>query len=225
MSWLYSDQWASGFFDGEGCISISKRQRTVGYLEHHLSVQVSQNDKRPLLEIQKRFGGSLTVSKTKGQNLGNNIYDTERRNEMSAIANLLNKVANAQHVTADELLAAMKEWEKAQSLLGDWATYKVGDVVEIGEAHDTDRFLKQLEEQRESEIERSQIITSLQHEIASDKDALSRLLGVVKKAYLKHHFDDQSIGGDELDDALMTALCEAMGDQKFQEWLAQVNAR
>lgn len=67
MSWVYSDQWAAGFFDGEGSVSISKRQRTKGFLEHHLSVQIVQTNKAALEEIQKRYGGSLT--KGKGQNL------------------------------------------------------------------------------------------------------------------------------------------------------------
>lgn len=60
MSWHYTDQWAAGFFDGEGSISITKRKRTEGFVEHHLSVQIVQKDKRPLLEIQKYYGGSLT---------------------------------------------------------------------------------------------------------------------------------------------------------------------
>jgi hypothetical protein len=59
MSWHYSDQWAAGFFDGEGCVSIVERQRTAGFVEHFLSVQIGQNDKRPLIAIQNIYGGAL----------------------------------------------------------------------------------------------------------------------------------------------------------------------
>lgn len=72
------------------------------------------------------------------------------------------------------------------------------------------------------EVEVKNIIISLQHEIAVDKNHISRLLGAVKMAYRKHHLDDQSIGWDELDARLMETLCEVMGDQGYQEWLAKI---
>lgn len=75
---------------------------------------------------------------------------------------------------------------------------------------------------RQDEAEVKDIIISLQHEIARDESAISRLLSAVKLAYRKHHLDDPSIGWDELSDKLMTALCETMGDQEFQKWLAKV---
>lgn len=57
--WQYSDQWAAGFFDGEGCIAIEPRKsgKSVSY---YLTAQVSQNDVRPLEELRSRFGGSVT---------------------------------------------------------------------------------------------------------------------------------------------------------------------
>lgn len=45
------------------------------------------------------------------------------------------------------------------------------------------------------------------------------LLDAVKMAYRKHHLEDRSIGWEELGNHLMSALCEAMGDQEFQKWL------
>jgi hypothetical protein len=63
VSWKLTDQWVAGFFDGEGCVSIVRRKRG-NWIEHHLSVQISQNDQRPLKAIRKRFGGSQCVSMT-----------------------------------------------------------------------------------------------------------------------------------------------------------------
>ena len=63
MSWQISDQWAAGFFDGEGSISVVRRKRG-GFIEHHLSVQVGQNDQRPLLAMRDEYGGSQCNSKT-----------------------------------------------------------------------------------------------------------------------------------------------------------------
>ena len=55
--------YLAGFFDGEGCISISKRSRTAhGY---GLMVSVSQLNPEPLLVLRKRFGGSISRSKDK----------------------------------------------------------------------------------------------------------------------------------------------------------------
>jgi hypothetical protein len=48
---------------------------------------------------------------------------------------------------------------------------------------------------------------------------MTTLLEAVQLSYRKHHLDDPSIGWDELSDVLMSALCDEMGDQKFQEWL------
>lgn len=63
MCWLYSDKWAAGFFDGEGNVSIFRRQRGR-FIEHRVVVQITQNDVRPLHEIRDRFGG--TVSRSTG---------------------------------------------------------------------------------------------------------------------------------------------------------------
>jgi hypothetical protein len=63
MSWQICDQWAAGFFDGEGSISVVRRKRG-GFIEHHLSVQVGQNDQRPLIAMRDEYGGSQCNSKT-----------------------------------------------------------------------------------------------------------------------------------------------------------------
>ena len=49
---------------------------------------------------------------------------------------------------------------------------------------------------------------------------MTSLLDAVKLAYRKHHLGDESIGWDELSGCLLDALCNEMGDNGFQEWLA-----
>lgn len=51
------------------------------------------------------------------------------------------------------------------------------------------------------------------------------LLETLKRCYLKHHLNDPDIGWDELDDEMMTTLCEAMGDKEFQKWLGGENEK
>ena len=43
----------------------------------------------------------------------------------------------------------------------------------------------------------------------------------LKTAYRKHVRGDEDIGWDELGDILCNALCNIMGDEAFQEWLAK----
>lgn len=45
-------------------------------------------------------------------------------------------------------------------------------------------------------------------------------LEALKLAYRKHHLGDDSIGWDELADCMLDALCNAMGDDGYQQWLA-----
>ena len=42
----------------------------------------------------------------------------------------------------------------------------------------------------------------------------------LKLAYRKHHLGDESIGWDELSECLLDALCNELGDDGYQEWLA-----
>ena len=45
------------------------------------------------------------------------------------------------------------------------------------------------------------------------------LLNAVQMAYRKHCLSDDSIGWAELDDILLSALCEAMTDEGYLKWL------
>ena len=49
---------------------------------------------------------------------------------------------------------------------------------------------------------------------------MSSLLDAVKLAYRKHHLGDDSIGWDELSNCLLDALCNELGDDGYQQWLA-----
>lgn len=48
-----------------------------------------------------------------------------------------------------------------------------------------------------------------------------QLLEVCKLAYRKHAWGDDCVGWDELSDKLKDALCEAMGDLEFLEWVGE----
>lgn len=61
MGWLYSDAWAAGFFDGEGNVYLRVREK---HRAPDVYVQVTQKDRAPLVELQKRWSGSLTETKT-----------------------------------------------------------------------------------------------------------------------------------------------------------------
>lgn len=71
--------YAAGFFDGEGCISITfhagpakKGGKTYHRERYSLAVSMSQNDKRPLEWLISRFGGSIRFVR------GKRSYDHSR---------------------------------------------------------------------------------------------------------------------------------------------------
>jgi hypothetical protein len=47
---------------------------------------------------------------------------------------------------------------------------------------------------------------------------LNNAIYTLKLCYRKHHFEDVTIGWDELADMLCDTLCELMGDKEFQQW-------
>lgn len=58
--------WAAGFFDGEGCIQIS-RFRTDRYtfgVAHKLHVIVTQKERKPLEDFKRMFGGSVSINRS-----------------------------------------------------------------------------------------------------------------------------------------------------------------
>jgi len=48
------------------------------------------------------------------------------------------------------------------------------------------------------------------------------LVDALKAVYRKHVMDDDSIGWDELSDIVKDALCDAIGDERFNEFLSEV---
>lgn len=48
------------------------------------------------------------------------------------------------------------------------------------------------------------------------------LLEACKRAYRKHHLNDDSIGWNELSNILHDAMCNYMGDDEFIEWLKEI---
>lgn len=72
----------------------------------------------------------------------------------------------------------------------------------------------------------ARILRSQGHDLAAKRceDLIRQsdgLLAVAKLAYRKHHLDDQNVGWDELSDRLCDALCNVMGDARFQAWLQE----
>ena len=47
-------------------------------------------------------------------------------------------------------------------------------------------------------------------------------LRVLQMCYLKHHLGDDSIGWDELAEALHNVLCNEMGDEEYYNWLDEI---
>lgn len=58
--------YVAGFFDGEGSINISRRQRKSFSPEHSLTVAIGQRDGETLDWIQEHFGGNLHQVKRDG---------------------------------------------------------------------------------------------------------------------------------------------------------------
>ena len=62
MSKSHEFAWAAGFFDGEGYIIIHKRGGNR-YLGYYLRVGINHVNPKPLIKIQKLFGGNLREDK------------------------------------------------------------------------------------------------------------------------------------------------------------------
>ena len=56
----------------------------------------------------------------------------------------------------------------------------------------------------------------------SKKDNRFSMMKVLKMAYRKHVLEDDSIGWNELSDALGSVLAIKMGDDKFVKWVDEV---
>lgn len=66
---MISDQYAAGFFDGEGCVYLHRKPRTRGPgWDVRLTAQLSGTDRRPLDEFIVRYGGAVHPA---GQPKGN----------------------------------------------------------------------------------------------------------------------------------------------------------
>lgn len=62
MSRSHRLAWAAGFLDGDGFITVQRRNTTINgkqYKGHYLRVGACQASELPLEELQKIFGGSI----------------------------------------------------------------------------------------------------------------------------------------------------------------------
>lgn len=62
--WVYSDQWAAGFFDGEGCVTIDRIASGGVRVPGPITAQITQKRAAPLEAIKAIFGGSIVPTKT-----------------------------------------------------------------------------------------------------------------------------------------------------------------
>jgi len=66
MSLAHEFAWCAGFFDGEGFVSIQRRNRKAKsgkfYSGHYLRIGINHVAPEPLLEIQRIFGGGVRKS-------------------------------------------------------------------------------------------------------------------------------------------------------------------
>ncbi len=60
---MISIQYAAGFFDGEGSISITITRYANGAISPHLRLAISNMDPEPLRQMRARWKGSLSQSK------------------------------------------------------------------------------------------------------------------------------------------------------------------
>lgn len=63
------------------------------------------------------------------------------------------------------------------------------------------------------------ILNQLKKNINAKSDNV--LLDAVQKAYRKHWLNDDSLGWEELGNILCNALCAAMGDKGYLQWIAE----
>lgn len=56
-----------------------------------------------------------------------------------------------------------------------------------------------------------------------NREDRERLLDVCKMAYRKHVLNDDSVGWNQLSDALAAVLSDQMGDKEFVRWLDEMS--
>ena len=68
----------------------------------------------------------------------------------------------------------------------------------------------------------TQLRITREMQLQSQRDAAVKVL---KLAYRKHWLDDDSIGWEELGNALLDALCNEMGTDEYILWVKQTRAK
>ena len=58
--------YMAGFFDGEGCIGLSRRKRSEGWTEYTVRLSIGQNDGAIMDWLKDNFGGMLFNVKRDG---------------------------------------------------------------------------------------------------------------------------------------------------------------
>lgn len=68
MSIAHELAWCAGFFDGEGFVTIQRRNTKINgkeYKGHYLRIGVNHVAPEPLKELQRKLGGTIRFSESK----------------------------------------------------------------------------------------------------------------------------------------------------------------
>ena len=110
--------WLAGFVDGEGTISLNKRERVYSHvynLSSRISLvpkfQISNTDKKILLDIQRTLGfGSVTIVRRKRPNVRTGwIFSSQTRNDILYILELIYPYLKLKKKHAELLILYLKE--------------------------------------------------------------------------------------------------------------------
>ncbi len=104
MSHTHELAWAAGFFDGEGFVSIQKRQtkyKEKTYVGYYLRIGINHVAPEPLQEIHRLFGGTLTFSdKVVGNRKPRWRWQTNCGNAASTLKQLMPYLKNKNKVAS-----------------------------------------------------------------------------------------------------------------------------
>lgn len=114
--------WAAGFWDGEGCVSLTYRQYSKNTPKiPRIMVQIAQVDRRVLDRFQKAVGFGEVLGPYKQRNENSQPYYVWRVEGNTHLLMIRNKLApylgEVKLKQMDNALTARKEWEDTATCL------------------------------------------------------------------------------------------------------------
>ena len=76
MTLVFNKAWAAGFFDGEGCMTLTRQKETPNSKNYayHPIVALSSSDKAAISMFKRRYGGRLSFGSRKGTQHRSGLY-------------------------------------------------------------------------------------------------------------------------------------------------------